>query len=91
MESIIDNDKEHCFICSRYCRTEEHHCISGTANRKISESLGLKIYICPSCHRDIHDRNRELELYVKQLAQRKYEEIYGTREDFIKDFGKSYL
>ena len=91
MESIIDNDREHCFICHRFGITEEHHMLSGNSNRKISESLGLKIYICPFCHRDLHDKNRELELYVKRLAQIKYEETYGTRTDFIKQFGKSYL
>jgi hypothetical protein len=35
--------------------------------------------------------NKELDLKLKEMAQRYYEENYGTREDFIKEFGKSYL
>jgi hypothetical protein len=35
--------------------------------------------------------NQGLDLRLKQECQRYYEEHYGTREEFIKEFGRSYL
>lgn len=35
--------------------------------------------------------NQGLDLRLKQECQRYYEEHYGTREKFIKEFGRSYL
>jgi hypothetical protein len=46
MKSIMQRDIEHCYICGGRA-TEEHHCIYGTANRKLSEKYGLKVYMCP--------------------------------------------
>ncbi len=93
MKSIIQSKKE-CYICGcEYC-LQEHHCISGISNRKWSEKLGLKIWLCGRCHKALHDKDNNddnYELQIKQLAQRKFEEVYGTREDFIRIFGKSWL
>lgn len=38
----------------------------------------------------VHNK-REIEIQIKQFAQRRWEEEYGTREDFISTFGKSWL
>lgn len=89
MNSILQNERK-CYICGKQEQLDCHHCLSGTSNRKHSERLGLKIYLCPECHSKLHDNGR-FENEVKQLAQRKFEEVYGTREDFIKIFGKSYM
>lgn len=35
--------------------------------------------------------NRGIDLELKQAAQVFYEVNIGTREDFIREFGKSYL
>lgn len=35
--------------------------------------------------------NRGIDLEMKQVAQIFYEVNIGTREDFIREFGKSYL
>ena len=35
--------------------------------------------------------NKELDLHLKRKAQKMYEEMYGTREDFIAEFGRNYL
>lgn len=98
MNSIIQTEKV-CFLCG--CihpyglnRLEEHHVFFGP-NRKKSEKLGLKVYLCgDSCHRNgpkAAHRNRETDLYIKRKAQEVYEKTYGTREDFRGEFGKSYL
>ena len=100
MDSIIQEEKR-CFLCGCafprgfYDGLEEHHVFFGTSNRAKSEKLGLKVWLCgETCHRNgknaVH-KNRETDLYVKRKAQEVYELTYGTREDFIREFGKSYL
>ncbi len=79
---------QYCFICGRQA-TERHHLIGGTANRKLSEQYGLVVYLCRDCHHRAHHDplwNRSLKRY----GQRCWEERYGSREDFIKIFGKSW-
>jgi hypothetical protein len=95
MKSIIQKEKE-CFICRvNYDVTttnelHEHHIFEG----KQSEKYGLKIWLC---HRhpttdtrySIHYQ-RQLDLELKQLAQKKFEELH-SHEEFIEHFIKSYL
>lgn len=91
MDSIIQNYKE-CFMCHRTEGLHSHH-IFGAANRKWSEKYGLKIWLCPE-HHNMSDAgvhfNKALDLQIKQIAQREFEDTY-TREEFIKIFGKNYL
>lgn len=93
MKSIIQYTKK-CFRCENpHC--EDHHIFFGTANRKLSEKYGLKIWLCESHHRlgnqAVH-KNKDWDLKIKRMAQKKFMEHYDkTREDFIKIFGKNYL
>lgn len=100
MDSIIQKEKC-CFLCGMvipsgfYDGLESHHVFFGTGNRAKSEKLGLKVWLCgETCHRTgkkaVH-KNRETDLFIKRHAQAVYEETYGSRADFIKDFGRSYL
>jgi hypothetical protein len=34
---------------------------------------------------------RDIEIQIKQFAQRRWEEEYGDRQDFISKFGKSWI
>lgn len=91
MKSIIQKEKR-CFACGTPY-VEEHHIFFGTANRRLSEKYGLKIWLCPKHHRTgpvAPHRNREVDLEYKQIAQEVFERDH-TREEFIKIFGKSYL
>lgn len=98
MKSIIQSEKV-CYLCgssgSYFDELEDHHIFFGIGNRAKSEKLGLKVWLCGNtCHRNgrkaVH-RNRETDLYIKSKAQEVYEATYGSREDFIRDFGKNYL
>lgn len=94
MKSILQ-DEQSCFLCHRSDYTEEHHVFHGTANRKISEKYGLKVRLCPFCHRDnkngVHGNN-SVDLQLKQTAQSMAMEHYGwTVEQFIQVVGKNYL
>lgn len=81
-----------CVVCGSP-NVQRHHVICGTANRKKSDKYGYIIPLCFEHHvggNGIH-RNRGMELYWIQTAQRHFERFFGSREDFIKEFGKSWL
>lgn len=93
MKSIIQHEKQ-CIVCGSW-NVEEHHLYKGVAKRKLSEQYGLKIFLCPTHHRGtngVHGKNgHKLDLELKILGQKSFEYHYGSREDFIKIFGKSYI
>ncbi len=88
-------DKQ-CFLCGRNGssdRLEKHH-IFGASNRNRSEMYGLTVWLCgANCHRlgqnSVH-MNKYVANELKRQGQAKYEELYGTREDFVRDFGRNY-
>ena len=93
MKSIISNEKE-CNVCGYTRDIHKHHIFFNTANRKISERQGCWCYLCAR-HHNMSDEgihfNKELDTKIKRLCQEKWEEINGTRDEFIRTFGKSYL
>lgn len=86
MEWKFDN---YCVICGSP-RIQWHHVFMGTANRRVSDRHGYVIPLCVEHHTEIH-RNREMSLYWMRKAQTHYEHNKGTREDFIREFGRSWL
>lgn len=92
MESIIQT-KRQCFVCGTNLNLHSHHIWHGTANRKKAEEYGLKVYLCQEHHTGSHGVhfNKALDEGLKMLAQSKFEELYGSRKDFIREFGKSVL
>ena len=92
--SVFTDDMEHCIETGTpYCH--RHH-IFGASNRNKSEKRGFVIPLAFDLHEfgadSIHENpNEGLDLKWKQMAQMYYEEHYGTRQDFRKEFGKSYL
>ncbi len=97
MKSIIQADREHCFICGRnahsdYWGLDEHHVFFG-ANRKLSERYGLKIYICHNrCHLNGVHKNSVLNGKVQAVVQKRAMQYYGwSIDDFRGIFGKNYI
>lgn len=95
MKSIMQNKKE-CFITGRTTGLHRHHIFYGK-NRSLSEKYGLWIWICAELHNmgdyGIHGKyGRELDMQLKQDAQRRAMEVYGwSTEDFIRIFGRNYI
>ena len=91
-KSIISIDRK-CYVCGTTQNLHKHHCIFGVANRRLSEKYGLWVYLCIYHHTEgkeaVHN-NRELDLKLKEECQRRFEEN-GTREEFVKIFGRNYL
>lgn len=91
--SIMQADKT-CFLTGAddeiLCR---HEIFFGTAHRRVSKANGFWIYVLPRLH-NVDDgcihRNQKLDLELKQLCQKKYEETH-SRAEFIELIGKNYL
>ena len=95
MKSILETDKDHCFLCGATVLnggTHRHH-IFGAANRKHSEEDGLWVYLCPWCHilgnHAVHNDKERMQT-LHRIGQRKYEETH-TRAEFMARYGKNYI
>lgn len=98
----IMQDKEagQCYLCRLLHRDysikpvrQEHHVMGGTANRKLSEKYGLKVWLDPNHHlygpEAVH-KNAEVAEILHKEAQKAFEKAYPDL-DFQKIFGKNYL
>lgn len=92
MKSIIPDDVENiCYLCKRYGdHLDVHHIFEGTGRRKASDRHNLIVHLCRSCHSRLHDKNEGMD-YLHRIGQQAYEEQIGTKEEFIKEFIRSYL
>ena len=93
MKSIIQSERV-CFFCGSEYNLEKHHCIHGTAGRRLADKYGLTVYLCPACHRGsegVHGKNgAPLDKILKQKAQTAFEGKY-ERQKWMETFGKNYL
>lgn len=91
MKSILENNRDKCFICGSRRNLQEHHVYFGGL-RKVSEANGFKVSLCMDCHKGdegVHfDIVKDYEL--KRICQAKYEEAH-TRQEFMKIIGRNYL
>lgn len=90
--SVFTWDMDHCFLTGS-APVERHH-IFGGSNRAKCEKYGFVVPLRPDLHPNgVHagKNAKEIDLRLKTLAQEYYENYYGTREEFRKEFGKSYL
>lgn len=91
MKSIIQSEKK-CFKTGATTGLHKHH-IYGGPNRRISEKQGFYIWLKPEWH-NLSDKgihfDKEFDLEVKRLCQRKFEETH-SREEFMALIGRNYL
>lgn len=91
MDTVFGRGKE-CFFCHGTYQLNDHHIFPSVADRPHSEKRGLKVWLCWQHHSDVHAfPNKGLDKCLKEMAQTYYEEHYGSRDDFRKEFRKSYL
>ncbi len=90
--SIICNAKE-CYICGSQRNLQRHHTLHGISNRKNAEKYGLWVYLCTEHHTGTHGahQDRALDIQLIKISQKAFEREYGSRSEFIRVFGKSYL
>lgn len=82
------NDNMQCYICGRSGVLHRHHCLHGS-RRKMADRYDLTVYLCPDCHRELHDHGTG-DLMLERLAQKHFEDQYG-HEKYMEIFGKNYL
>ena len=95
IKSIIQHE-ETCFLCGRKGVLQVHHCLHGTARRKLADQDGLVVYLCHHCHRELHDKgigDLELQQHAEEVwIEQKYfyDHTKGVQK-FIQRYGKNYL
>lgn len=90
--SVFTDDMDHCYFTGS-ALVERHHIFGGN-NRKNSEKYGFVIPLRPDLHPNgVHAGKNaaDIDLNLKKMAQKYFEENYGTRDDFRRIFGKSVL
>ena len=74
---------------------EMHHVFGGTANRKLSEKYGLKVWLCHSHHNEppcgVHFNPHTRRIIQQEAQRRAMREQTWSTEDFVRVFGKNYL
>ena len=88
--SIIESDLTRCIICGA-SPVQLHH-THGGINRQLSDEYGLIVPLCMEHHTGNHGahNSRALDIYLKRLGQKAFEELYGHAE-YMARFGKNYL
>lgn len=89
MKSIMWNKKE-CYFCGTTMNLHVHHCLHGSANRRLADQYGLTVALCRKHHDMVH-QSIIWDNALKKEAQKAWEERYGDRSAFIAVFGRSYL
>lgn len=101
MKSIMHDKRDRtCYLCMRLhgdydtrAWLQEHHVMAGTANRRMSEKYGLKVYLCLQHHLEgpeaVH-KNGKIAGMLKQEAQKAFIRKYPNLS-FRDIFGISYL
>jgi len=93
--SVLQGDLSTCFVTGS-TNVAIHHVFPGNGRRKKCERYGFVVALEPRYHNmsnySVHAvPNEGLDLQLKQLAQKYFEAHYGTRDQFINEFGRSYL
>lgn len=90
--SVFTEDMNHCYFTGT-APVERHH-IFGGVNRKNSEKYGFIVPLRPDLHPNgvyAGQSAKLIDVKLKTMAQEYFEREYGTRDDFRRIFGKSYL
>ena len=86
--SIIQFGEPECFLChKKYPPFEIHHAVPGRGNKGICTELGLVVWLCPMCHRNLHDHNigyKELQIAAQRAYIEEQKKI-GYPEDLCRD------
>jgi len=88
-KSAFTKDKDKCMFCSSTYKLTWHEIFAGR-NRQNSMKYNLCLRMCWNCHKLYQEDNEFNEFWHKE-GQLYFEKNLGSREEFIKTFGKSYL
>ena len=93
LTSVFTDDMDIC-IFTGSPHVERHH-IYGASNKRLSEKYGFIVPLRYDLHPNGANANpkysEQIDDHLKKMAQEYFEANYGSREDFIRLFGRSYL
>ena len=91
--SIFTENMDTC-IFTGSTQVERHH-VFGSFNREKSEKCGFVVPLRPDHHPNgvfaTDYAREEIDPWLKAECQKYYEEHYGTREEFVEEFGQNYI
>ena len=87
--SIIQPDEKECFVTGSRINLDKHHCMHGP-NRTLAERYGLWVWLRHDVHMELHDKNKELDRQLEQIAQKAFEKKY-SHDLWMTLFRKNYL
>lgn len=90
--SVLTDDMDHCMYTGSNV-VERHH-VFGGSRKTASEKRGFIAPLRPDLHPNgvfAGKDAKRVDDELKTRCQRYYEEHYGTRQQFIDEFGKGYL
>lgn len=95
IKSVLTDDLKHCYVTGSN-NVAIHHVFPGNGRRKLCENYGFIVPLEPYLHNlsriSVHSNpNKGLDLQLKQKCQQYFEAHCGSRSEFIRLFGKSYL
>lgn len=93
--SVLTDDLGRCYVTGS-SHAAVHHVFPGTGRRKLCEKYGFIVPLEPALHNmsdiSVHSNpNKGLDLQLKKKCQEYFEVHYGSRREFIRIFGRSYL
>lgn len=90
--SVFTDNMDQCIFTGSNV-VERHHIFSAVYRKK-SEKYGFIVPLRPDYHPNgVHagKNAKEIDTQLKCMAQEYWEAHYGTRDEFRREFGKSYL
>ena len=93
--SIFTDDMDHCMFTGSP-NVERHHIFynMGGGMKAKCEKYGFTAPLRPDLHPNgvfAGKDAKKVDLELKERSQRYYEEHYGTREQFMQEFGKNFI
>jgi hypothetical protein len=91
--SLLQTDQSRCYLCGRRDQHLDRHEIFGGSNRRKSAAMGLWVVLCHDrCHLNGVHKDGALMRMLRAKGQQAAMERYGmTKEEFIREYGKSYI
>jgi Zn-finger protein len=94
---VLNTSDEECYICGFGGDLAVHEIYYGRKNRGMSKRHGCYVWLCPSCHRLIHEKpdngrtDRRLKRECQQAVIEKLNsENHDGRKIFMAWFGRYY-
>ena len=82
---------DECHLCGRYGPVEKHHMLHGSGKRMLADKDKLTCWLCPECHRKLHDKGTGDLKLQKEAEQKWLRTTGGSIKKFIRRYGKNYL